>query len=64
MSRQDAHFSVHIRGSAHGLPDREFKVTVSEGKGVTVRTAGSSTSRTLTWKQLLAQVLLHYGDLT
>lgn len=62
--RQPANFDVHIRGSSRGLPDRDFKIRVCEKKGITVRLAGSSVSRTLTWRQLLAQALLHYGDLT
>lgn len=62
-SRQPAHFTVKIPGSARGLPDRVFKVTVSETKGITVRHEGSSSSATLTWRQLMAQVLLHFGEL-
>lgn len=61
--RQPAHFTVKIPGSSRGLPDRTFKVTVCEAKGVTVRHEGSSAHVTLSWRQLLAQVLLHFGAL-
>ena len=62
--RQPANFTVNIRGSSRGLPDRKFRIRVCEEKGITVRLDGSSNARTLTWRQFLAQVLLHYGDLT
>lgn len=63
MSRQDAKFDIKIPGSSRGLPDREFKVTVSQGKGITVRCAGSSSSRTMPWRTFLAQCLLAWGEI-
>lgn len=62
--RQPANFTVNIQGSSRGLPNREFRIRVCEKKGISCRLSGSSTERTLTWRQFLAQVLLHYGDLT
>jgi hypothetical protein len=52
-----------MKGSSRGMPDRHFKIRVCEGKGIEVRTAGSAKAVTLSWRQLLAQVLLHHGEI-
>lgn len=54
--------TVTIKGSAKGLPARDFIVRVG-ARGITVRRKGEANERdmSITWRQLIGILLVHLG---